>query len=110
MTRPSSRLAEVIAIGGPPVTLAFGGVVEYAAIEPEGLIVYVEQDATEGSSMMAAVVAWSFTGVGAATAVEVTVQVTSFGGQGIIDGARTGHQKALDQLVDHFARNVAIAD
>lgn len=83
---------------GPPETLEFHAEAEYTRIVPEELIVCTETVRTEGRSLATSIVAWEFTPHGGKTLVEVTAQVVSFVGQGMIDGTRDGHAKALEQL------------
>lgn len=88
---------------GPPGELDVDGRVEYAVIDSESLVTYAEVVSSEGAPLAASLVTWRFAEADARTRVEVTSQVTSFVGEGMIDGHRKGHALALEQLVARFA-------
>lgn len=83
---------------GPPESLDFINIVDYALIVPQSLVVYTETVATSEEPLSAGVVTWSFAVNGDGTEVRLTSQVTSFVGDGMIEGSRNGHAKALNQL------------
>lgn len=83
---------------GPPESLDFINVVDYALIVRESLVVYTEFVATDEQPLSVSVLSWSFMDDGGCTDISVTCQVTSFVGDGIIEGNRNGHTKALSQL------------
>lgn len=85
---------------GPPKTLDFHAEAGYTRIIPEELIVCTETVRAEGRPLATAVVTWEFEPDGDQTLVKVTAQVVSFVGAGMIDGTRSGHAKALEQLED----------
>ncbi|MBG6192069.1 uncharacterized protein YndB with AHSA1/START domain [Arthrobacter sp. CAN_A212] len=83
---------------GPPESLDFVNIVDYSLIVPQSLVVYTETVTTSDQPLSAGVVTWSFTVSGDKTEVQLTSQVTSFVGDGMIEGNRNGHAKALNQL------------
>lgn len=83
---------------GPPESLDYINIVDYATIAPQSLVVYTETVTTSEQPLSASVVTWSFTAISDATEVQITSQVTSFVGDGMIEGNRHGHAKALNQL------------
>lgn len=83
---------------GPPESLDFINIVDYALIVTQALVVYTETVTTSEQPLSAGVVTWSFTVNGDVTEVQLTSQVTSFVGDGMIEGNRNGHAKALNQL------------
>ncbi|MCF8605969.1 SRPBCC domain-containing protein [Gordonia sp. HY442] len=83
---------------GPPDSLDFTVTAEYVRIVPEQLIVYVETVRTAGQPLATGAVVWKFEADDRGTVVTVTSQITSFVGQAMIDGNRSGHAKALEQL------------
>lgn len=85
---------------GPPENLSFQVAVEYIKIVPDALIVYAETVRTEGQPLATSLLTWEFKPEQGATLVKVTNQLVSFVGQGMIDGNRSGHIKALKQLSD----------
>lgn len=83
---------------GPPQTLEFQGVVDYVHIIPESLIVHTDTVTIGDRTLTVALLTWEFEGAGDTTVTRLTDQVTSFVGTDTIDGHRTGHTKALEQL------------
>lgn len=83
---------------GPPESLDFFNIVDYALIVPQSLVVYTETVTTAEQPLSAGVVTWGFTANGDETKVQLTSQVTSFVGDSMIEGNRNGHAKALNQL------------
>lgn len=83
---------------GPLDSLDFHAATEYVRIEPESLIVYSETVKTPDQILAAGLLTWEFQEDGSGTIIKLTCQVTSFVGQGMIEGNRNGHTKALDQL------------
>lgn len=68
------------------------------ATVPQELVVYTETVRNDGHPLTKAVLTWAFEPDGAETLVNVTSQVTSFAGQGMLDGNRNGHTMVLAQL------------
>lgn len=83
---------------GPPESLDFHAYAEYRRIVPHALVVYTETVRTEGQPLATGVLTWEFELNGAETLVKITSQLVSYVGQGMIDGNRNGHTKALEQL------------
>lgn len=86
---------------GAPESLDFHGVVDYAAIEPQQMIVHTDIVSAGPDTLAAALLTWTFEAVDQGTRVHLTDQVTSFVGEGMIDGHRNGHTTALKQLADY---------
>lgn len=83
---------------GPPDSLDFQAIAEYVRIEPESLIVYSETVKVPDQILATGLLTWEFEQNGSATFIKLTVQVTSFVGQAMIEGNRNGHTLALSQL------------
>lgn len=83
---------------GSPEALEFHAEVEYTKVVPQELVVYTETVKNEGQPLATGVSTWEFEPDGAGTRITVTCQVASFVGPGMIDGTRSGHTKALQQL------------
>lgn len=83
---------------GPPAALDFAVNVEYHKIIPEQLIVYTETVDTADQPLATSIVTWALSSSGRETRVNIAAQLVSYVGQGMIDGHRHGHAKALDQL------------
>lgn len=85
---------------GDPGLLQYSVEVNYAAVDPRGVLVYTETVWSGDDLLATALVSWELTLVGDATVVAVTDQVTSFVGPGMVEGHRNGHRKALKQLAE----------
>lgn len=83
---------------GPPETLDFHADVEYSRIVPQTLIVYTETVRAQGQPLATGLLTWEFEPTRGGTFVKITNQFVSFIGEGMIDGNRNGHNKALEQL------------
>jgi uncharacterized protein YndB with AHSA1/START domain len=79
--------------------LRFAGVVRYLDIIDGQRIVYSEVITSSGTRLSVSLVTWEFCPEGSGTRLVVTDQVTSFVGQGMIDGSRSGMSGAIDNLV-----------
>lgn len=88
---------------GPPETLDFHATVEYSRIVPQTLIVYTETVRSAGQPLSTGIVTWEFEPTQEGTHVKITNQFVSFVGEGMIDGNRNGHNKALAQLNEFLA-------
>lgn len=83
---------------GTPGELQFAGSIDYLHIAPEAEVVHTEIMRTGSELLSAGLLTWTFRAANPGTELTVTVQVTSFVGEGMLDGARNGHRIALDQL------------
>jgi len=83
---------------GPPGNLEFYGFVDYAHIIPQSIIVHSDTVTAGGKTLATALLTWEFESDGEYTKIQLTDQVTSLVGIGMINGHRNGHTKALDQL------------
>lgn len=88
---------------GTPGELEFAGTIEYLHVAPEVALVHTETMRSGSDLLSAALVTWSFVATEAGTDLTLTVQVTSFVGEGMLEGTRNGHRIALNQL-DSFLR------
>ncbi|MEZ5087528.1 MAG: hypothetical protein R2722_15205 [Tessaracoccus sp.] len=68
------------------------------ATVPQELVVYMETVRNDGHPLATAVLAWAFEPDGAGTLVNVTIQVTSFVGVGMLEGNHNNHTMVLAQL------------
>lgn len=89
---------------GTPGDLEFAGSIDYLHIAPEAAVVHTETMRTGSELLSAGLLTWSFAAAGPGTDLSLTVQVTSFVGEGMLDGTRNGHRIALDQLVSLLRR------
>lgn len=88
---------------GPPGDLSNSGSHRYHLIESPERIVYSDLVHRNGQLMAVALLTWEFRASNLGTRVNVVDQVTSFVGQGMIEGHRNGHEKTLDQLIEWIA-------
>lgn len=88
---------------GPPETLEFHVAVEYLRIVPQKLICYSETVRTAEQPLATSLLTWVFDPAGDESLVSITCQLVSFVGQGMVDGNRNGHAKALAQLSEFLA-------
>lgn len=86
---------------GSPDQLQFVGDIEYVRVDPARSVVHTETMRTASELLSAALMTWTFSEAAGGTKVSVTAQVTSFVGQGMLEGTRDGHRIALEQLA-HF--------
>lgn len=85
---------------GTPGVLEFHASGDYPRIEPEAYVVSTETLRSGDQVLSTAIVTWTFTATPAGTHVEITDQLVSFVGEGMVDGHRNGHTIALRQLGD----------
>lgn len=85
---------------GPPETLDFHGTTDYLAIVPERLLSQTDVVSSNGSVLAGALLTFRLEDDEDGTRIHLTDQVTSFVGQGMIEGHRNGHTIALQQLGD----------
>lgn len=78
--------------------LRFAGVVRYLDILEAQRIVYSEVISTAAARLSVSLVSWELNADGGGTRLVVTDQITSFVGQEMIDGSRSGMNGALDNL------------
>src|SRR5699024_5242638 len=83
---------------GPSDSLDFHVVAQYNRIISQRLIVYTETVTTGGETLLTSLVTWAFEPNGSTTYVTITTQLVSYVGSGMIEGSRSGHTKALEQL------------
>ncbi len=88
---------------GEPGVLPFHGSQDHLLVVPGERVVQTDVVETDGQVLAAALITWTFTDTGAGTRIDVLDQVTSFVGEGMIDGHRAGHRLALEQLARHLA-------
>ena len=89
---------------GTPGELEFAGSIDYLHIAPGAAVVHTEITRSGSQLLSAALLTWSFGAADPRTELSVTVQVTSFVGEDMLDGTRNGHRIALDQLADFLRR------
>lgn len=88
---------------GEPGVLPFTGVVGYVRVVPGKLVVQTETVHAGDELLASALVTWRFRAHEDQTLVSIVDQVTSFVGEGMIEGHRNGHRLALEQLAQHLA-------
>lgn len=89
---------------GTPGELEFAGSIDYLHIAPEAAVVHTEIMRSGPELLSAGLLTWSFGAADPGTELSVTVQVTSFVGEGMLEGTRNGHRIALDQLAAFLRR------
>ena len=77
----------------------YRGVTTYYDIVPNKRIVSSEVVATRGRKLLISMSTTTFEAAGSGTKVTVTVQLTSFAGEDMLNGAKFGHNASLDHLV-----------
>lgn len=88
---------------GPPESLGFHVVVQYNKVTPHSLIVYTETVTTGAELLATGLVTWAFEPSGNTAHVMITNQLVSYVGPGMVEGNRSGHNKALEQLQGFLA-------
>lgn len=88
---------------GSPDQLQFAGDIEYVRVVPARSVVHTETVRTDGELLSTGLMTWTFMEAADGTTVSVTAQVASFVGPGMLEGTRTGHRIALEQL-DSYLR------
>jgi len=73
----------------------------YYAIEQPGLVVFTERVSTEDALLSVSLITVAMTNADADTQLDLTVQIASLVGAGMIDGARGGWDAALSNLKKH---------
>jgi len=87
---------------GPPKDLRFCGQTTYLVIVPSKCVVFTET-LVEGSKRLAAALnTLHFEASDEGTMLQVTVQVVSFVGPGMVEGYESGNRSALDGLSRHL--------
>jgi uncharacterized protein YndB with AHSA1/START domain len=81
----------------------YRGVTTYYDIVPNERIVSSETVETEGRKLLISMATTTLQAEGNGTTVTVTVQLTSLVGEGMLNGARFGHNASLDNLVEAMA-------
>lgn len=84
---------------GPPGDLSTFGTVQYYIVDPPHRLIYSDMVRHGGQILAVALLTWEFGSIEHGTRITVVDHVTSLVGQGMIDGHRNGHDKALDQLL-----------
>lgn len=84
---------------GPKKNPRFRGIVTYLDILPNQRIISSEAVEIEGSRLFISLVTTTFEPKSKGTKVNVTVQVISFAGAGMIEGIKDGNNASLDNLV-----------
>jgi len=77
----------------------YRGVTTYYDIVPNKRIVSSEVVETQGRRLLISMATTTFEAEGSGTRVVVTVQLTSFAGEDMLNGAKFGHNSSLDNLV-----------
>jgi uncharacterized protein YndB with AHSA1/START domain len=77
----------------------YRGVTRYYDIAPNQRIVSSEVVEVQGKKLLITMATVTFEPQGAGTKVTVTAQLTSLAGEQMLNGARIGHNAALDNLV-----------
>jgi uncharacterized protein YndB with AHSA1/START domain len=78
----------------------YRGTTTYYEIVPNRRIVASEVVETEGRKLLITMSTTTFEPKGVETKVAVTAQLTSLAGDGMLDGAKFGHNASLDNLVE----------
>jgi uncharacterized protein YndB with AHSA1/START domain len=81
----------------------FTGVTTYLSILPNRRITSGEVVQSGGETLMASLITTELESDGEGTQLQMIVHVTSFAGEGMLDGSETGNNAALDNLVEHLA-------
>lgn len=85
-----------------PETAHFTGVTRYESIVEPAHLVFTERLATASGELLAmSLVTWAVEAAAGGSTLTITDQVTSFAGDGPIEGSRHGYRAMLDQL-DRF--------
>jgi len=79
----------------------FTGRTTYISIVPNFLVASSEVVESGGTTLMASLITTELKAQGSGSRIEMTVQVTSFCGDDMINGTETGNNAALDKLVKH---------
>ncbi|MBS0478830.1 MAG: SRPBCC domain-containing protein [Proteobacteria bacterium] len=82
----------------------FKGVTTYISIMPSSRIVSSEVVESGGQILMANLITTLLSEEGSETRVRMTVQVTSFCGDEMLQGTEAGNNASLDNLVQHLAQ------
>jgi uncharacterized protein YndB with AHSA1/START domain len=77
----------------------YRGVTTYYDIVPNQRIISSETVETEGRKLLISMATTTLQAEGSGTKVIVTVQLTSLVGEGMLNGAKFGHNASLDNLV-----------
>lgn len=87
-----------------PATAHFTGLTRYESIVDADHVVFTERlIAGSGELLAMSLVTWSIAGVDDGAVLTITDQVTSFAGDGPIEGSRHGYGAMLDQLARFLA-------
>ncbi|HEX5183340.1 MAG TPA: SRPBCC domain-containing protein [Allosphingosinicella sp.] len=84
----------------------YRGVTTYHDIVPDERIISSEVVETEGRKLLISMATTALQAEGSGTRVIVTVQLTSLAGEGMLNGAKFGHNASLDNLVKAMAEAV----
>lgn len=90
-----------ISLCGPRDDLRFRVEATYCAIEQPDLVVFTERVSTEDALLSVSLITVAMTNADAGTQLDLTVQIASLVGGGMIDGARSGWNAALFNLKKH---------
>lgn len=82
----------------------YTGTTTYLSIVPSQRISTAEVVEAAGETLMVSLITTVLEGDGAGTQLRMIVQVTSFKGEGMLDGTETGNNASLDKLVKHLER------
>lgn len=88
---------------GPRGDLRFRGVVTYQVILQNRCVVYTETLTERSNQVAVALNTLEFTPNGEGTVLNVTVQIASFVGIGMVKGYESGNRDALEGLSRHLA-------
>lgn len=87
---------------GPPGSLDYRGLVDYLQIIDQELIVHTDVVHAEDQILSAALLTVEFSSTTCGSRIEVTDQLVSFVGEGMVQGHQTGQRMALDQLAAYL--------
>jgi len=83
--------------------LSFRVVTRYEHIQPNQRLVFTESVSRQNHLLSVSLITLELTRQDEATALSLTVQMTSLVGEGMIDGTKTGYESALRNLEPYLA-------